>query len=1268
MFHLRRNPPSQSEKPRSRPRSLSTRSSSSSTAASAAANLHLLPRRAPLAPLDPQSTSTNASLTALDDQMSPASSSSAFLGYNPADDSRDPDRARYNIGRQIIPRVPPDEFGGNLPPSSRRRSIPNQSQSSTTVSRPPQLQQRPLPRRATHTPSSSITSSRRTSLPTILHHSATKTAPSPPTTTTTINNNHDNANFLTASDDIYSNLSTFTFGAARASSSSRRAEHISPFTVSGPNGADRTPRQSLSGPSNGSRTPRDHPSGGGKGHEDEEEAARQNRAKMRAIDDGTRRPSLPTNAHSAPASTPSSPPRPETDSEAELDSAAYDDGEELDTDVEFDYRNFSREDVSDAVSHHTFGGGSIEPHSPSQSTGDARMSMALSVVEHHEEDEHMDVGTSSPVLFARIRDSSGESSSSPISSPPNSRRGSVPWNIAVGPPPVRDREDSEATILAGRRMSRGLDELHVSSSTSSSQATTQPISHSDWRSLEAQVQAQAQIQGQLQEEQRGQPGEQQENQPPEASASDAYEGFNLQYVLGDPLRRSWSSGAPSYIAPGGSDSRRGSIAPWENNSISSGRRSSTTTMSDDAFTSQLRKLDKGYTRRHEEWSFRKETADGPGRPSSVTSRSGRPAIQELWRHEYVGRFRVDKSWTEHPNKAPTQRINVRHIVDPFSRGNTRGGPHSIIHRHSRAVAFSIFRKYGIFGHSAQRPGGTSFHVHTSGTILLAPMDVQTQFTSTRTTSQLNTYGHLTEANMRLADKDAAARERAKEKGRERSKEKDKEKTKEKGKDKEKEKEKRKSGQKRLTLPGGRSDQSQTASLGSTSSSMTHRATDDDGSSKRHNSEPPSSPIPNSPTLQGSAFSAIATTSYAPSITTTTAVSLRESVDTRSPASSFDVTMSPSIIRMPLHEDYMELDDDDERKHVPRTSHAEAFATLDSGRIEYIRGRTEHHTDHDHAGGGLIDRLTRRIRGQNARVASGKPAGPSPDVPFTSTAPPWVTLAPRSKQEERERVIQNLSESFKDVGLLPTFKTGRAERTAKPKQPMKNLAGVNVFEEVPPDALHMLLPLWPGATDDPSTVPGDEPGKYVVPVEERQYLIVYYVPFDERKKDKKKGDASKKRSRADSLSAATAAVPKSKGIPKHAFRVCARLVGCHDFLGTGVRLPTEGLSITGSMAEAMEQLPPASIRDKHPGDVVIGVCSGRDRDVEFIPEGLASVGLCLAIQQHDPPQPPSPVHEEEMMDAFDPVYSLTPIGRAAVEMAWLGCLAITFSDVNPPSTK
>lgn len=124
MFHLRRTdaPPQsrQSEKPASR-RSSSSRTPSSSSSTSSA-NIPLLPRRAPLAPLDPQSTNA----LAIDDQMSPSPSSSSFLGYNPADSSQDSDPARFNIGRPIIPRNAPDDYPGNLPSTSRRRSIPNQ--------------------------------------------------------------------------------------------------------------------------------------------------------------------------------------------------------------------------------------------------------------------------------------------------------------------------------------------------------------------------------------------------------------------------------------------------------------------------------------------------------------------------------------------------------------------------------------------------------------------------------------------------------------------------------------------------------------------------------------------------------------------------------------------------------------------------------------------------------------------------------------------------------------------------------------------------------------------------------------------------------------------------------------------------------------------------------------------------------------------------------------------------------------------------------------
>ncbi|EJF65057.1 hypothetical protein DICSQDRAFT_51229 [Dichomitus squalens LYAD-421 SS1] len=212
---------------------------------------------------------------------------------------------------------------------------------------------------------------------------------------------------------------------------------------------------------------------------------------------------------------------------------------------------------------------------------------------------------------------------------------------------------------------------------------------------------------------------------------------------------------------------------------------------------------------------------------------------------------------------------------------------------------------------------------------------------------------------------------------------------------------------------------------------------------------------------------------------------------------------------------------------------------------------------------------------------------------------------------------------------------------------------------------MLLPLWPCDTDEFSTLARVDGSKYIRPVEERQYLIVYYVPFDDCGDKGTQGDTNSKLPRADSLTIPTFIASETKRIPRSAFRVCARLVSREDFLGTDVRLPSEGLAITGPMAEAMAALPPASIREQHPGDVVIGVCSGKEKEVEFLPEGLVSIGLAMAIEENRPPRPPLPLHEEGMMDEVSPTYTLTPIGRAAVEMAWLGCLAITFLDVPSP---
>ena len=57
-------------------------------------------------------------------------------------------------------------------------------------------------------------------------------------------------------------------------------------------------------------------------------------------------------------------------------------------------------------------------------------------------------------------------------------------------------------------------------------------------------------------------------------------------------------------------------------------------------------------------------------------------------------------------------------------------------------------------------------------------------------------------------------------------------------------------------------------------------------------------------------------------------------------------------------------------------------------------------------------------------------------------------------------------------------------TDVPDKDPANHAGMNVFEEVLPDALHMIISFWPCSTDNLSTIFSEDNWTYIVPVEER----------------------------------------------------------------------------------------------------------------------------------------------------------------------------------------
>ena len=154
---------------------------------------------------------------------------------------------------------------------------------------------------------------------------------------------------------------------------------------------------------------------------------------------------------------------------------------------------------------------------------------------------------------------------------------------------------------------------------------------------------------------------------------DPLSGLNLGYILGGQdisgYRR--SSDALSYVQPIRKSSQGNQTFPF---TLGWNRRSSTaTTISgpDDTFLRHLNKCSEGYGAQTGSWTFKREKADGMSRPWNPGFASPRssisegqrlilegkgktkekvapvytgmvPGTQEIWKCEYVGRFKVDR--------------------------------------------------------------------------------------------------------------------------------------------------------------------------------------------------------------------------------------------------------------------------------------------------------------------------------------------------------------------------------------------------------------------------------------------------------------------------------------------------------------------------------------------------------------------------------------------------------------------------------------------------
>jgi hypothetical protein len=630
--------------------------------------------------------------------------------------------------------------------------------------------------------------------------------------------------------------------------------------------------------------------------------------------------------------------------------------------------------------------------------------------------------------------------------------------------------------------------------------------------------------------------------------------------------------------------------------------------------------------------------------------------------------------SQDPAKPFQQRLNVRHITDPYSNGNKRGGPASVVHKHSKAVAFSLFRHYGLLTKGAGTSASERPLPGASGAIMLAPKKVQEQYTSTRTTSKLTTHGLLGDeekpgqhtrpstSDGRRGTSSAGHKDHEKkEKERKEKERKEKEKKQREKEEKAKAKSK-KASQKKKDLTGSAESSSTVNSAHDTIASISTKV---DGRERRHSVHQVRQVVVSNATSTPDTAVSIATPSTSShdasaSTTSTSTIKKHSSFESSLPSGSSgtrtevpEPTPPEQAIRTP--EDHHSDDntllgrdsidgDDDLPMTVSRTPHAEAFTSLDPNVIEYVRSKGSGRTQAD-SGVHWSKRLLGFAR--SSKAVTHPPAFtavPSSAVLDANYNPPWMTIAGRTAQETNERLIQNLNDSFKDVGLVHS-------KPAKSSSERKNKIGRNLFGEVPEDALYMLLPLWASETDEASKAQSPEDKFDNVPVSERLYLLVYYVPFSEKDPKAKHPELLKKKSKGQFSPSNSGGDPiDDKTIVLTSFGVSARLIGYDELRGSGVRLPSTGLSVTGPVWEAVEYAPPSGIRAQHYDDsVAVAQCMGRGHGIQFVPEGLFKLGLTI---------PTCDTLPQVAMDLEVSSMALSPIGRSAVEMIWLGCMALT----------
>ncbi|TFK26514.1 hypothetical protein FA15DRAFT_667406 [Coprinopsis marcescibilis] len=893
----------------------------------------------------------------------------------------------------------------------------------------------------------------------------------------------------------------------------------------------------------------------------------------------------------------------------------------------------------------------------------------------------------------------------------------------------RDREDSIATLRRPSRSMDELksDSLAQEQRNSSHYGdnrglthapTSVPESEGDWRDLRRRSVQKEQEGGKeshpshtkslpsvyLTSSSRGSLNEASSSSGAIAAQNSALDGFDSSWVINPALGivdLDWDQSEMADIVggfqgPRSSDrsfNRRGSSS----STVDSGRRLSTTSTNSDPFTRGLNKWGgQQYADERMKWTFIREKADrleenrianerernsisslfSPRSNGSTTSMIGssagfqdqiapfrekerkdkekgkEPAVwkgmaidaEEWWSSYSNGRYRVlrkSMSSTE-SGKPPQQRLNVAHHRTPYSwKRDLSDGPSVTIHKHSKAVGFSISRHYRPKVPSASSGSGrmstssrsTSAHPppadkkKPSSMILLAARKVQEAYTSTTTTRMLEHHGLLNE-NGRQSSRDIERLEREK-----------------------REKKKKELEMEKQRLKELKKKESRLSKIKSKSKASNILSNEPNVASS---SESSAGSVANDVPSTSDLSTKVASSSK-------TRASVDYSIKSNETASS-DRTIVWSQRRPSEYDDREVLEDDDDDgfpKPPSRTPHGETYATLPPEAFETFAAQRESKNhgffSWSKAGGNSL--LQRHID--------------------RSYKPPWAVAQARF-HPDRKGIVEDLNTSFQDVGLLPAVdelknsglphKRKRHPHSETRGSSSKSSAtdSPNVFHSFSADYIYMLLPLWPGETDSSSNqkYPFKVPH---IPVESRQYLLIYYKPDDvpppPEAEKLKNGRDGKKRSRTSPTSSRDSVGKQvEKGVLYDKFHFCARIVSYSDIQGSGVRSPDAGLSVLGPLQEAYETMPRHALIDTFQ---VVGVCSSREKGIEFVPEGLEKLGLTRRI-----PDPSAMKEEdeessrlslnglEEQDEPSDTTLILTPIGRAVAEMAWLGAMALT----------